>query len=207
VVAYGITRSKPKLGPHYADPKKKTHYVNVDWQEMLPLDDVIPVQILDRELPEIPWATGGIRSSGFTIKPEYQERLSDIWVHYSGEGEGREPGEVDAKDFFEGGVRTITVNRYERDPRARNACLSHYGSTCFVCDVDLVKIYGKTLGQAAIHVHHVKPMATRGSKPYIIDPIKDLIPLCPNCHNVIHKTAPIMTPKALKKQLQTLGRK
>lgn len=207
LVAYGITTSLPELDTHYADPEKETRYVDIDWQEMLELDDVIPVQILSHELAEIPWATGGIRSSGFPVKPEYQEKLIDIWTHYSGEDEEREPGEVDVRDFFEGGVRTITVNRYERDPRARRACLAHYGSTCFVCGVDLVKIYGKTLGQTAIHVHHIKPMATRVNKPYIIDPVKDLIPLCPNCHNVIHKTAPVMTPKALRKQVRTLGRK
>ena len=37
-----------------------------------------------------------------------------------------------------------------------------------------------------IHVHHVTPISKVG-REYKIDPIKDLIPLCPNCHAMIHK--------------------
>jgi 5-methylcytosine-specific restriction protein A len=37
-----------------------------------------------------------------------------------------------------------------------------------------------------IHVHHIKPLAKLGSN-YKIDPIKDLRPVCPNCHAVLHR--------------------
>jgi len=90
-------------------------------------------------------------------------------------------------------VRTVMVNRYERDPQARKACLDHYGHSCQACQADLTEIYGEELGRRTVHVHHVIPMASRDEE-YRLDPVADLIPLCPNCHNAIHKTQPVMTP-------------
>lgn len=201
IVAQGITTSEPWEDEHYADPERTTNYVDIQWNSLLPIDDLIPVAILDRELPQIPWASGGIRGSGFRIRPEFQERLRGIWAQFSGEDEEQEPGEMAGGEYIEGGVRTIVVNRYERDPNARRACLAHHGYICFACDVDLSKIYGKEYGNRAIHVHHIEPMATRNGETYIVDPIKDLIPLCPNCHNVIHKTNPVRTPEQFREHI------
>jgi len=117
---------------------------------------------------------------------------------YWGGGEGY--GELETGECLEGVVRTITVNRYERDPKARKACRLYHGYTCYACDADLTKTYGDELGRRAIHVHHVIPMATRG-KEYQLDPVKDLVPLCPNCHNVIHKTDPVKIPDEFRKSL------
>lgn len=35
-------------------------------------------------------------------------------------------------------------------------------------------------------MHHIKPLNKIG-KNYKINPKKDLIPICPNCHAMIHK--------------------
>ena len=45
----------------------------------------------------------------------------------------------------------VEVNRYERDPRARSACLAHYGTRCVVCGLDFAERYGQ-IGQGFIHV-------------------------------------------------------
>ncbi len=37
-----------------------------------------------------------------------------------------------------------------------------------------------------IHVHHLKPQSSRGGE-YEIDPVLDLVPVCPNCHAVMHR--------------------
>jgi len=42
------------------------------------------------------------------------------------------------------------------------------------------------IGKSFIHVHHLKQVATIGFL-YEIDPVKDLRPVCPNCHSIIHK--------------------
>ena len=56
--------------------------------------------------------------------------------------------------------------------------------------------YG-TLGKDFIHVHH-KKLLSEVNEEYIINPIKDLIPVCPNCHSMLHKTNPPMTVETLQ---------
>ncbi|MGY4494887.1 HNH endonuclease [Pseudomonas sp. TE3610] len=87
--------------------------------------------------------------------------------------------------FLEGSVSVIQVNAYERNPAAREACIRHYGVTCAACGFDFGKVYG-AVAQGLIHVHHIVPLSKIG-KEYTLDPIKDLIPLCPNCHAVVHR--------------------
>ena len=62
---------------------------------------------------------------------------------------------------------------------ARRKCLEHYGFTCAVCDFDFAGVYG-AIAKKFIHVHHKIPLSEIG-KEYVVDPIKDLIPVCPNC--------------------------
>jgi len=197
IVATGITTSIPWLDKHWDDPKKKTNYVRIKVTEMLELDDAIPVNLLEDRVPGVPWRV--IRASGFTVRGKSQASLRDVWSNFSGREELPDPGELPPADYVEGGIRTIKVNRYERDPRARKACLAHHGNLCFVCRTNLVDVYGPDLGATAIHVHHIKPMSSQRKKSYKVNPTKDLIPLCPNCHNVIHKTTPVLTPQALRK--------
>jgi len=99
------------------------------------------------------------------------------------------PNELQAGERFdEGTVTQVLVNVYERDPRARAACLKHYGCRCAVCDLSFEERYGP-LGKAFIHVHHKKPLASVGAG-YTVDPLIDLVPVCPNCHAMLHRTRP-----------------
>jgi 5-methylcytosine-specific restriction protein A len=101
--------------------------------------------------------------------------------------------------YVEGATRTVTVNVYERDPAARRACIAHHGTHCSACSVDLGEVYGE-LGQGFIHVHHVKELSSIG-KEYEVDPVKDLRPLCPNCHAIAHRVSPSLTVEQLKELL------
>ena len=86
--------------------------------------------------------------------------------------------------FSEGSVEQILVNKYERDPRAKEDCKKHYGTRCALCGFDFVDVYGAVMADF-IHVHHVKPLSTVGAG-YKVDPVDDLRPVCPNCHAVLH---------------------
>jgi 5-methylcytosine-specific restriction enzyme A len=101
------------------------------------------------------------------------------------------PEEVNGRRFFEGAVRQIVVNAYERNPEARKRCIEHYGAQCIVCGVDLGKKYGEK-AEGLIHVHHLKPLSLVNTT-YEVDPINDLRPVCPNCHAVIHRCNPPYT--------------
>lgn len=95
------------------------------------------------------------------------------------------PEEVsDPTLFIEGACRTISVNAYERDRRARQVCLGHYGYSCAVCGFDFEATYGPE-AKHHIHVHHLRPISEL-KKEYLLDPVADLRPVCANCHSVIH---------------------
>lgn len=90
--------------------------------------------------------------------------------------------------YFEGAARHVVVNAYERNAKARKACIRHYGSRCVVCEFDFQEKYGEAAA-GFIHVHHVVPIAQVGVE-YQLDPVRDLRPVCPNCHAVIHRREP-----------------
>lgn len=102
--------------------------------------------------------------------------------------------------YYEGAIKKISVNAYERDPKARNECINHYGYNCQICDMNFLNTYGD-VGVGFIHVHHLIPLQKVG-KEYQVDPVKDLRPVCPNCHNMIHKKDPPYSIDELKNFLK-----
>jgi 5-methylcytosine-specific restriction protein A len=93
--------------------------------------------------------------------------------------------------FYEGKQNKYLTNTYERNPKARMACLKHYGYKCIICGFDFEKKYGE-IGKGIIHVHHVNKISEINGE-YKIDPVKDLVPVCPNCHTVIHSKKEMYT--------------
>jgi 5-methylcytosine-specific restriction protein A len=113
------------------------------------------------------------------------------------------PDEV-ATFFHEGACRTITVNAYERNPETRAACLRQYGTyICQICEFDFARAYG-TIGREFIHVHHLRPVSTLGqTSGALIHPETDMLPVCPNCHAMLHTRKPDpLTPEELKEQMK-----
>ncbi len=101
---------------------------------------------------------------------------------------------------IEGAKKQVTVNAYERNPKARAACIAKYGYKCAVCEFDFEKHYGE-IGSGYIHFHHLKPLASVGEK-YEVDPIGDLRPVCPNCHAMLHKKEPPYSIEELQVMLR-----
>jgi 5-methylcytosine-specific restriction protein A len=92
------------------------------------------------------------------------------------------------------------VNRYERDPYKRMLCLKHFGYKCQICNFSFQEEYGD-IGKSFCHVHHIEPLNEVGGEKDI-DPIKDLIPVCPNCHSMLHIKKPALKPEELKMILE-----
>ena len=88
------------------------------------------------------------------------------------------------EDLIEGEQETITTTKYERNPQARAACLAYHGYNCKVCGMSFEKTYGAEF-KDIIEVHHIVPLNQIGES-YVVDPVNDLIPVCPNCHAAIH---------------------
>jgi len=97
----------------------------------------------------------------------------------------RSPDEVDPEYADGPHAVSIQVNRYEHDPMARAKCIRVQGQLCAVCNVDLELTYG-ILGKHAMPVHHTHPLHLLEVE-YVLDPVDDLVPVCPNCHLIMHR--------------------
>ncbi|MBE2217886.1 MAG: HNH endonuclease [Ignavibacteria bacterium] len=75
-------------------------------------------------------------------------------------------------------------------------CIKYYGAKCQICGFDFEEKYGD-IGKGFIHVHHKVDISTIG-KEYEVDFKKDLIPVCPNCHAMLHKRKPAYSIDDLK---------
>ncbi len=102
--------------------------------------------------------------------------------------------------YAEGSVQRTEINRYERNPLNRKLCLAAKGYDCAICGMNFEKQYGE-IGYHFIHVHHIVPVSRVGAG-YVIDPLRDLIPVCPNCHAMLHKNNPPLLPDELKRMIQ-----
>gem|GEM_PF-647374 len=95
----------------------------------------------------------------------------------------RMPEEVTGLTEDPVGSMIVQVHAFEQDPLARAVCLQHHGHACSVCSADLDRLYGLS-GDGAMTVHCI----AQASVPFaMLDPIRDLRPVCPTCHLLIHR--------------------
>ena len=141
-----------------------------DWDEMSPINlPRTPNQSVD--------GIARVRKEADSVVEQCQNMLNMANFSY--------PEELDSNQkYFEGTKTTIVVNSYERNSDARRICLENHGYNCAVCEINFGNYYGE-VAEKYIHVHHLTPIHTVEDK-YEIDQVKHLIPVCPNCHAVIH---------------------
>lgn len=103
---------------------------------------------------------------------------------------------------LEGTISKALVTKRERSVRNRLLALRIHGYLCGTCGLEPTERFGEALG-GILEVHHIEPISLLG-EPREYDPTTDLIPLCPNCHRMIHKRNPPLTPGELRKELEVL---
>jgi len=102
--------------------------------------------------------------------------------------------------LIEGATSRVVVNRFERNREGRSVCLKAHGFSCKVCGIILEATYGP-VGKEAIHVHHLVPIS-RMRKKYRLNPKKHLVPICPNCHYIVHRREPPFTLIQVRRMLK-----
>lgn len=135
-------------------------------------------------------AEGDQRPEGFTWRLRHQliEAMIDLGLFSDNDaGLSSEVKQV-SEQLAEGKLRKVLINAFERNAVARRLCIKYYQAKCSVCDLDFQERYGG-IGKGFIHVHHLVELSAIG-KEYKVDPIKDLRPVCPNCHAMLHKKVP-----------------
>ncbi len=97
----------------------------------------------------------------------------------------------------EGKEKTRIQTYLERNPRLRKQAIKIHGTRCVVCSFNFSDKYGK-FGEGYIEIHHLTPHSSlKGIRT--VDPKTDLVPVCSNCHRMIHKPDPMLTIEELRK--------
>ena len=136
------------------------------------------------------------------LTTKFLKRVGGFWYASDDAMSNHLPEEIDnPKQYTEGASKVVSINTYERNSEARVKCIEYHGYKCAVCFFDFEGIYG-SIGKNYIHVHHIVPLSEI-KKEYKLDPIKDLVPVCPNCHAIIHRTQPALTVQQLKEHLES----
>ncbi|MFM7261797.1 MAG: HNH endonuclease [bacterium] len=205
IMASGTTRGRAYEDRHWdARRRGTTMFVDVRFDALLNPDEggvLALARLRSGALREVHWRT---QSSGIAMEPAAAAKLERLWAAHL-EAHSLQPmtnADEVANDaqYREGATSIVTVNRFERDPRARKACIAHHGAMCSVCGFDFGAVYGEH-GRGFMHVHHLVPLATIG-KTYAVDPVKDLRPVCPNCHAMLHRGNRVLKIATLRRMLR-----
>jgi 5-methylcytosine-specific restriction enzyme A len=193
IVASGTAASQAYQASHWDQDRSSrgdhANYVDVEWDWQVAVEDRLPIEALKTHVPGAPW--DNLMGSGVQLSADDAERLITLWSNSA-------PPVYPEEDvpLFEGGSVSVRVNRYERNPKARAECLAHHGPTCVVCGFNGSDVFGSD-GEGLIHVHHLVEMSNRKTR-YRVDPVNDLVPVCPTCHAMIHSRRPAYTPSELQ---------
>jgi 5-methylcytosine-specific restriction protein A len=101
---------------------------------------------------------------------------------------GVEETEACVEGEVEGAPVWSLATRYERKKINREACIQLKGLRCAACGFDFGAFYGQ-LGDGYVEVHHTTPLSDLGPG-YRINVSTDLVPLCANCHAMVHREDP-----------------
>lgn len=201
IIAAGFATSTPIVEKHWSEENRDALYIDVEFEVLLNSDQepILRVEMLKTaKLAQQNWLP---MASGISVRPELVDELESIWFDFLITQKIRSnpfiPTDNGAqKTYTEGTPNRVSVTKYERNPFARKTCLEHYGYTCVVCDFNFEKTYGP-IGKDFIHVHHLTQVSAVG-QTYAIDPVKDLRPVCPNCHSIIHRQKTPLTIENVK---------
>ena len=207
IVASGIVDKGWYQADHWNEEKREkniyANYVDINFDIILNAKKekiLMYEELHEGKLKDMHWLS---QSSGISIQFDIAIELENVWSKFIKENHKKLKSVeliteeiINPQKYYEGALEKITVNKYERNGIAREECLNHYGYTCYCCGVNLKDIYGE-IAKNFIHVHHITPLASIGKK-YELNPIKDLIPMCPNCHAIIHRVKPELSIDKLK---------
>jgi len=161
-------------------------------REIVLLASAVPLAFVRKHHPAWKWPT--YARSYTTIDGSIETRLEELLRAYQ---------TAFAEPLAEGAPKQASVTVYERNPIARQRCIDHYGTACHGCGFSFGETYGET-AEGYIHVHHLKALSNRGGER-VVDPIKDLRPICPNCHAIVHLQTPPLSILELKRMLKRAG--
>ena len=99
------------------------------------------------------------------------------------------------REFVSEGEASLSISKtIKRSQKLRAAAIEHFSHngiiSCDCCDFEFKSHYGEIYGTSCIEIHHMKPIfqyAGESVKQTIDNALNNLLPVCPNCHRVIHR--------------------
>jgi len=207
VIGSGTIVKSPYLDKHFtkehADSGLDALYVGVRFDFLTKPGMLSPIIRQELDAPGLSSTVWDVQGTGKQISDEVARELDRLWRARVPMDELRTPDELDSapSPLREGTARQVLVNAYERHPDARRRCVNKWGMNCSVCQFRFDATFGD-LGKGYIHVHHLTPIATIGTE-YQLDPERDLRPVCPNCHAMLHRHSPPLSIEELQKIIAT----
>ena len=111
---------------------------------------------------------------------------------------------IASHNYREGKQKYVTHLRKERDGMLVRDAKTHWlqvqGNTirCSVCEFSFIEKYGEW-GFGFIEAHHTTPLSELEEETDTT--IHDLVPICANCHRMIHRVRPWLTVEELRKKV------
>lgn len=201
VTGHGVIVSYPYgLADELSEPG--ITLVDLDIDLLLPLGEPVPLS----ELAGLEGAGAGTGADVTVLPSGPADALRAAWAARIGAVPSRpaSPASPVPGTLPQHALRWSLANRYENDPDAARICLVHHGPVCSACGFDFAAVFGS---EAALlmQVHHVVPPRLLHDG-YELDPVADLVPLCPNCHAMSHSATPDpYTPAELRHRLRAGG--
>ncbi|MHA7180401.1 HNH endonuclease [Arthrobacter sp. MDB2-24] len=196
LIGHGTLAGLPSDAAAAPVPDEPASCIEVDFDSLLSHGDQVPLDTLIERLPALTGGFGVLAVDGGT-----EVAVRSLWAAAG----SPEPGSLDPVPgaLPSTAVTRVVVNRFERDPELRRVAVAHRGSACHACGMDFEQGYG--VAADLIQVHHITPLELVDSR-YEVDPLVDLIPLCPNCHVVAHSRWPEpLTVEEIRTRLRTSG--
>ncbi len=185
MIGSGWATSKAYRSPHW-DPqkrkdRKKTWFINLDWDALVSVERRLPRSTLERGV--LSQALLNVQSGGCSIDAASALKLEKLWAKHlkrpvsvagmsQGVSQANEGEPVEHRSY-----------RRKRDRSLRDAAMNRSKGKCEVCAKNYSKVLGGK-GLRMLEVHHRKQLAS--NKAPRITKISDLAVVCANCHALIH---------------------
>jgi 5-methylcytosine-specific restriction protein A len=202
LVGSGWTTSMVEKKDHWDQNKaargEKARYIGIHFDVLQDTPVVSIKELLKPPFETMHWRT---QMSGISIPEDIAAPLEELWNGRTRAAHVFAQEETAGKSTkTKAHCQRVEVNRYERCPKARAKCLAHHGMKCSACE----NLLSDTYGHAANHVIHVHHLTRVSELPddFEIDPVRDLRPVCPNCHSVIHSRQQPFSIEEMKEMIE-----
>jgi predicted HNH restriction endonuclease len=149
------------------------------------------------------------KGSVFLEESEYQRGLLHAQGFSPKKIEKESDGDYSRIVIEEGALEFRTSKQRKRSQKLKQVAIEEFKKIhenkllCEVCEFSFPKCYGN-YGKDYIEIHHIEPVHLndiRGAKILLIKALKKVVPLCSNCHRMVHRKKGKMLSVAQLKQI------